>query len=808
MRVRLWLSLTLAGAALVILLYSYVPGASVALVDAEQELLDEPTVTLDGQHTVGQTFRAHFARLHEIDVRLVKNAGPANSEGPRALRFRLRASPDAVTDLATATYDVSALQHNDPLRFRFAPQADSAGKSYYLLVEGGPVSGVALWSSSISNYDPGSLYEDGAPKAGDLTFTALYEYDALAITADVGASLLQYGGLALPLILALFVPGFAMLLVAGFPRAMDLVDLMGISLALSLVFYPLMFLWCTAFGLSLSAPLLSAILGVLAVVAVVAGHRQRAALRAMVVNTNAAAFASFTLVLAIILILRLVNLKGLTLPLWVDSVHHAAIARLIADQGQIPVSLRPFANVDTFFYHFGFHTQVVALSWLSGINIEPAMMLLGQVLNALTCVGLYVLVKQWTGQPLAGLAAMVVAGTVSLFPAYYLTWGRYTQLAGLVILPVAMGVVQGVLTGGSTRATLVAGAIVAGLVLVHYRVTLFLATFVAAFLIGQSALAWRRRAALVALWRRALGIAFVAVLASAPWLWRLLQTVILPLATLPERLAGSEDYNAVPWDLLSAGHMPILLALAAAGATLGLWHARAHTVTILIWLALTALLINPSLFSLRPSWVINNFSAVIAVFVPLALLIGIGAGAILRLVERRANPVRFAHASALLQGGLILLALWTGRGMLSVVNPVTNLVTGDDITAIQYAREHVPHSAVFLVNARLWQQNAYVGTDGGYWIPELSGHQTTMPIAFYIYGTAGAINHVNELAATVDSGPDPDSAEFLSLLRARGVSHVYVGAKGGPLSLVKIARSPHYREIYTHGAAHIFEIQF
>ncbi|MBI3732407.1 MAG: hypothetical protein HY259_02980, partial [Chloroflexi bacterium] len=112
------------------------------------------------------------------------------------------------------------------------------------------------------------------------------------------------------------------------------------------------------------------------------------------------------------------------------------------------------------------------------------------------------------------------------------------------------------------------------------------------------------------------------------------------------------------------------------------------------------------------------------------------------------------------------------------------------------------------VNARLWQQNAYVGTDGGYWIPELGGHQTTMPIAFYIYGTAGAINHVNELAATVDSGPDPDSAEFLSLLRARGVSHVYVGAKGGPLSLVKIARSPHYREIYTHGAAHIFEIQF
>jgi Dolichyl-phosphate-mannose-protein mannosyltransferase len=210
------------------------------------------------------------------------------------------------------------------------------------------------------------------------------------------------------------------------------------------------------------------------------------------------------------------------------------------------------------------------------------MLVFGQILNAGVCLSVYVLAAHWTGRPVAGIAAMLVPGTLSLMPAYYVTWGRYTQLDGLVILPIAMLTLQAAVESRSRRDLVLAGVLAGGLLLVHYRVAYFLATFAAAYLIWHTGAPMRRRQSVCPIWRRALAVAGVAVAVSAPWVWRLLDSVVLPLDTFLTRVTGNVEYNSVPWDLLTGGNSSWLFLVSVLGVVLAIWQRRSQVFIILL----------------------------------------------------------------------------------------------------------------------------------------------------------------------------------------------------------------------------------
>ncbi|MBI5878472.1 MAG: hypothetical protein HZB53_12555 [Chloroflexi bacterium] len=494
-----------------------------------------------------------------------------------------------------------------------------------------------------------------------------------------------------------------------------------------------------------------------------------------------------------------------SLPLWVDSVHHAAIARLILAQGGLPESYRPFAEADQVYYHLGYHVAVAVLARLSGFSVEQTMLWFGQALNALACFTLYPLAAAWTGRRSAALLAVVVPGTLSLMPAYYVTWGRYTQLAALVLLPLAMLAYQRAAEQGR-RIDLLAAAIAAGLLFwVHYRVTFFFATFVAAYLLLHSLTAGDMRKA-VALLRRTAAVAAGALLLAAPWLWRLWTTILQPLDTLAVRFAGNDDYNAVPFDLFERPGMTWLIVAAGVGALIALWRGgrfRRYSALVLLWVAITAVALNPGVFGARPTWIVNNFSAAIALYVPEALLIALGLAALADAVPR----MRTGRAETVMQAAVVVLALVTAPAMIDIVNPVTVLAEQSDVDAMAWIRHNTPPDAVFAVNERRWQGQTYMGSDGGYWITNLTGRRTTMPIVFYTQGTPEYVARVNTLARQIEAGPDPDDPPWLAALRDWGVTHVYIGVKGGALPLDRFEASPHYRQVYAAGGVHIFTVQ-
>ncbi|MCA1553384.1 MAG: hypothetical protein LC737_03305, partial [Chloroflexi bacterium] len=288
-----------------------------------------------------------------------------------------------------------------------------------------------------------------------------------------------------------------------------------------------------------------------------------------------------------------------------------------------------------------------------------------------------------------------------------------------------------------------------------------------------------------------------------------LTTAVFPLSTFTTRFYTTPEGNALPFELLNVGAMPALLVAATLSALITLWFGKRtgiRVVIVLLWIALTAVVHNPSWLGLPLLWILENFSALIALFVPLSILIALGVSTVVQWVEAHGGARAFL-VEPIATVAVLAVAFWSAPTMLNVVNPVTVLAEADDLTALNWIPANTPDNAVFLVNERLWLNPIYAGTDAGYWIPNLTGRRTTMPIVFYLMGPVSYWREdVNALAARIEASPDPDDASFLAELRTRGVTHVYIGAKGGPLPLDKFLQSSHYQQVYTVGNAHVFAI--
>ncbi len=502
---------------------------------------------------------------------------------------------------------------------------------------------------------------------------------------------------------------------------------------------------------------------------------------------------------------RFLEIRDLVFPLWVDSVFHARITQLFLQQGGVPTTYRPLMPIDRFVYHFGFHSLAATVVWVTGLNVPRTLLGLGQVLNTLLLLPVYLLSCRLTKSRLAGLLSVLLVGLISLMPAYYVSWGRYTQLTGLALLPVAMVSTIDWLAerrAGWRNLTL-AVVSVSGLVLVHYRVLIYSAASVLAYLIVDATR--RRWNEYTTAWKRLFLLATCVILLTAPWLYNVGQRFLFPMLSAGgERLTGTSSYNAFPWEFLWIRHNGTLLTLSGLGILWALWKRSRLMLTMPVWVGLVGLAANPNLIGLRPLWLINNATAVISLFLPMGILSGYLlaelAGGVAHLL-----PDNRQRAAQLLLGLLVVVTgLWGVWDMADVINPVTVLATEDDQIALAWIREHTPPDARFLINARFWQEGTYTGSDGGYWLTVLTGRATTLPMVHYIYGTTKYARLIRDFALQVSALSSVDDPQFLQTLRKKGVTHVYVGAKGGAISSAELVASPHFRPIYHHGAAWVF----
>ncbi len=662
------------------------------------------------------------------------------------------------------------------------------------------------------------------------------------------------------LYLALLVlPGLALLRLAGgrdLLRSADLWVHAGLAAGLGLALQPLIYLWASTLGIPAGAGLqwtlliLSTAYLIASVTRDVANERKaepdesplQRGLSRVQAGLRQPANLALLLLLFFLAASRLWVLRELSLPMFGDSLHHSMILRLFALQEGLPHDWRPFAELSTFSYHFGLHAAGASLAGIAEIPAPRALLVSGQALMWAQALTAYALVAGWTGRRWAGLGAALAAGGLSTMPAFYLNWGRYTQLAGQVLLPAALLATTWA-AGRSLdprrssqwrskdwRMAALAAILVAGMALTHYIVTLIFALAMLAWLIVGVEGGARERATALA---RTSIVAATAVLLASPWIPRLLAGPLdesaVKLST--GRVADPDVYGVVsPWQIWNADAIGDNLGwwLVAGMVVLGLVGlVRRERVTRvgLAWIALIFLAMYPGLLGLPITGVLKDFTVAIGAYLPAALLVGGGLGALaaglgLESGEHRDHratsprPVASGSASgsarsAWLLAGLVIAAAglraWQDRDLLE---PAFRLVHPADEAAMAWIGQNTPPDARFLVGSfSAFGDTVQAGDDAGWWLPLLAEPRTSTlpPITYGIERgfDPGYREAVNDLARLWQADLDGESTR--RALAEAGVSHAYVGVTGAQLDRAALAASPYWRRIHAEGGAEVYE---
>jgi len=402
--------------------------------------------------------------------------------------------------------------------------------------------------------------------------------------------------LFLPAAALFWAPGF--LLLQCWPaarRRFDAWEQMALALGLSLAVIPFLLLWITQLGGALhmaTARMLFGGLGVAAVVVVGARLRHPVAQRAPRFTFSALPMA---LVLGVGLAVRLLAVRDLSLPAWVDSVHHSLVARIIAESGRVPISYEPYIAVQNAIYHYGFHASVAGFVWLSGKPLPQAMLFVGQVFNIAMALQVYLLARWLIRRRWAAFFAALIVALLSTMPAYYVSWGRYTQLSGLLILPVTSILTIEAAEQHDRRVTALGVLALAGLILTHYARLLELG------------------------WHVAIGLLALALL--MPWIFQVADELWLRAFTRWGNRPPAA-YRDFSWRYVTGGFDRYILTLGALGAVVALAERRRFSAVLLLWMGILFVVTNPSLLGLPGEGLINNVAMLIAWFMPLAIWCG------------------------------------------------------------------------------------------------------------------------------------------------------------------------------------------
>ena len=757
---------------------------------AEQGTLTT-TVSLEPGQQVGQTFTANFAGLSGVSVFInPQTSSPASG----TLRFHLKSSPTASQDLAQAELPLSQVTGSAYYRFQFPPQAASTQADYSFFIELDGKGFVELGSAPGSAYLDGSLYADGVPVEGQMAFQLAYN------PADMGVGLLvEAAGWMVALLAAAFLlvlPGWA-LLATFLPEWTSLgwPEKTALSTGVSLPLYPVLFLWARLAGIYPGAawawgPPVIAGGFLLWKIGSWQSHGRRLSLASLRVMRQSANFwpnLVLGMVLLVIFGVRFWAIRGIDVPLWGDSYQHTMIAQRLLENGGLFDTWKPYVPYESLTVQYGFPVLAALWSWLTGEDILRATLVIGQITNGLAILALYPLALLLTrGNRWAGNFSLMAAGLFMQVPAFYVNWGRYAQLSGQVVLPVALTLLL-YLTLRKGRVGIgeifINALVLAGMLLHYYRMAFYYVTFLPVLLIVAFPLLkerWPvRMLALIA-------TAGLAVALLLPWVPNVMGSNLTSMvesgisnATPSKIILG--DFSA--WQEVGS-HIPISLLIAATVAIIAALALRRWVVSsLLLWVGLLTAFRLGMFIGLPGSNMMQSFAVMIFLYIPVSIVLGWMVGEVVCAWLKRWPQV--AMPGLLL--GVILALLLGARIQRGIVNPnVYAITTRPDMRAMQWIRTNTSSEAVFLVEGfTIYGGSTAVGSDGGWWLPLLAGRSNTMPPQYALMNERSSSpdysREVIDLIATLENNALTAAAAVESLCRWK-ITHVYIGQKQGRAS--------------------------
>lgn len=775
-----------------------------------------PDAALRAGQTVGQSFVTRQGGLTALDVYLRPAAA-----GAGAIELHLRADVGTTTDLATAHVAASAVTAADYYRFSFPIQRSSNNQSYFFELTYTGAGAVAVASAAGGTYHDGAQYQNGVAHEAQTAFRPVFDRSTLLLA--LGSSALGWAVQLLVQALLFVLPGWVLLdwLLA---RRLAWAEQLALSVGVTLALFPLLLLYTDLIGLH--AGVWYAWLPVLAsasylVLRSVARRNAPAAPRERRTLADWLPDIALVFVLGLAFLARMVTIQPFEAPLWGDSVQHSVMAQLFLDHGGLFTSWEPYTPYQSLTVQYGFPLFVALFAWASGIGSLAATLVVGQTLNMCAALTLYPLATRVAnGNRWAGVGAVLVAGLLSPMPAFYLNWGRDAQLAGQVVLPVALWLLWETLDARPWRIAVLTGAVLAGMGLVYYRMPFYYAAFVPALLLGWALPHWRFD------WRRWLAgglrlavVGAVAIVLLVPWALRvkggtLADTVSAGVtrgSVLAEVIADYQFW----WTLTTYVPAP-LLGLSAIALVWSLATRRWQVAALALWIAALALIVAGRLLHIPGTALIQNIAVLIALYIPVSLLVGALLGEAARLAVRWRPISVYAVLIA-----VALAGLWGAAQQQRIGDQAYEYVTRPDQRAMAWIRRSTPPDTRFLVEGfSIWSGTTIVGADAGWWLPLLAGRANTMPPQYAILNerpsppdyTKRMVGLVNQIQRQRIG-----HADVLRTLCHEGITHVYVGQLQGAVGVdvntkqlfspTELARNPAFRELYHQDRVYVFALE-
>lgn len=712
------------------------------------------------------------------------------------LKIAIHNEEGSIDPIASAEIDLRNISDGVENRIDFPKFGNTPNQDYYLTIEttGSPVE---LLGTTNDYYSEGTAYLDGQAIQGDLAFRTKYNYGFNSLLEDLSTLFNQSLWILIFLFLIL-IPGLVILNLgeksSNSPKHIRL----GISISLSLVLFPLIFVWASFFNIPINRLSVFSALLLFAILFFLINHSR-------LTWKGLSGFFNDPIILILILIfistyfVRLGMVRDLVSPPWVDSIHHGVITNMILETGLLPEQYPPVLSTDIQYYHSGFHINLAIFQWLNKLDLPTGMLLYGQLLNAAMIFAVYSITRSLTGDNKAALAASLISGFITPMPAYYTSWGRYTQLIALLLLPGSFFSFKYLLTEKSnhTKWMFLSSMLFAGLFLTHYRVFVFALLLSAAYLvINFHELREFQNIKSIIL------VIFGSIVLTLPWLIPTVEQLILPKA---QQWSGGTIswFDGFAWRFLTSGLGQLSLVFAGLGLIIGLLKKQKWTPVIILWVMFLFISANLAVLRLPFSGFINNLSVEIMLFIPISTL---GGYLISQLLELNSShiPTRWQFIGRfIIPSSLIILAILGAKEQLPSLNSTTFLTRIADIEAIQWIDNHIEEGA-FLLNPTGWGYGLYMGEDGGYWIAPMTLNKTIPPPVIYGLGTRETKEEINLIVnSVIENQNNPD--RIWEIMRDSGSQYLYIGKGGGILKPTLFLKNPKFETIYNQQGVWIFK---
>lgn len=523
-----------------------------------------------------------------------------------------------------------------------------------------------------------------------------------------------------------------------------------------------------------------------------------------------------------------------------DSLQHTVITQLVVDNNGLFSDWSPYAPIASFTYHYGFHVIAAMFHWATGAAVARSVVLVGQTINVLTILVAYsgatLLFQRYSNRASmpewGGLIACLVPAFLSTQPAYYVNWGRYTQLAGQLILPLIGPLLIAYWTqsadekaSSQLRRILLFGLLLAGLFVTHYRVSLFAVAFIVVSVVVAFAQGWDRRTLARGLRLVAL-IGGIGVALSAPWIittWSgklpALYSGLIQQAGLPS--AGRSAFELPPmapfyvktWMVILAG---FALLIAVRQRFWPILHVAGWT---------GALLAFPTIYllGLPGAGVIDWFSVYLALYIPLSFMVGFAGLSIAAWAQHIGD--RLANVTLSILATIVVAAsLWGMTFQPGILDESRGrMVSNVDVEAFDWIKQNTDKDASFLISGFPCFGGPLCGNDAGWWLTYVTGRTSSIPPLPYTTETTRPVDFRVKLQAfysglrqlpTQNGQPvviDLTTPDAIKLIRDRGFTHIFIGDLRFPsdsdrLDAEKLAISPAFRLVFARGNARIYVV--